>query len=70
MNGRDPFRYLIEYGLLRISWGIFDHAPQRVAFGLGKGLGRLVYIPDSRRRTIALTNLKMAMGGRRSLAEI
>ena len=70
MNGRDPFRYLIEYGLFRISWGIFDHAPQRVAFGLGKGLSRLVYILESHRRAIAVANLKMAMGGQRSLAEI
>ena len=41
-----------------------------MAFGLGKGLGRLVYILDSHRRAIAVANLKMAMGGQRSLAEI
>jgi KDO2-lipid IV(A) lauroyltransferase len=66
----DPFRFLIEYGLFRIAWGIFAHAPQRVAFGLGKGVGRMVYMLDSRHRAIALANLEMAMGGQRSLAEI
>jgi KDO2-lipid IV(A) lauroyltransferase len=58
--------YVIVQGLLRF----FRILPERAAYRVGQGLGRLVFWIDRRHRKLALENLRFAFGGEKSEQEL
>lgn len=63
-------RFLIEYLLFRVAWLVFARVPAEMAYALGRGLGRVAFLLDSRHREIAVANLHMALGNQRNEREI
>jgi len=59
----------IEYLLTRFFILLFGILPFRIAVGGGALLGRLFYLADRRHRSIALENLKVALGEEKSERE-
>ena len=55
------FRYWLEYVLLRSVGGAIRLLPVRPALALGRAMGSVFYI-SSKRREIALDNLRLAYG--------
>jgi KDO2-lipid IV(A) lauroyltransferase len=56
-------KYFVERALIWIIGGIFYTLPRQAGLYLGKMIGRLGYYLASKRRKLAITNLKMSLGG-------
>lgn len=63
-------RYLLETVLLWILGSVFRILPRRAGLFLGRMIGRLAYYVASRRRRLALDNLRMSLGESLSQEEI
>jgi len=54
---------LVEGALLWVMGGVFQSLPRRASLYLGKMIGRFGYCLASRRRILAIANLRMSLGG-------
>ena len=63
-------RYLFEYLLFLTASLVFSRLPTKMAHGLGRGLGKVAFVLDSRHRRIAMENLRIALRDGRSENEI
>jgi Kdo2-lipid IVA lauroyltransferase/acyltransferase len=63
-------RHLLEYSLFRMASLVFVLLPAKMAYALGRGLGRATFALDLRHRRIAIENLRIALGDGRDEKEI
>lgn len=63
-------RHLLEYSLFRMVCLVLALLPAKMAYALGRGLGRAAFALDFRHRKIAVENLRTALGDSRDEKEI
>ncbi len=63
-------KHRLEYFFVQGLFGLFRLLPERGAYRLGEGLGRLVFWMDRRHQKVAMDNLRLAFGAEKSDQEL